>query len=32
MTVWIAFTVVIGMLFGLIAVAIVHRGRSHQPV
>jgi len=32
MTVWIAFTVVIGMLFRLIAVAIVHRGRSHQPV
>jgi hypothetical protein len=31
MTVWIAFTVVIGMLFGLIAVAIVHRGRAHQP-
>lgn len=31
MTVWIAFTVVVGMLFGLIAVAIVHRGRTHQP-
>jgi hypothetical protein len=31
LTVWIAFTVVIGMLFGLIAVAIVHRGRVHQP-
>lgn len=31
MTVWIAFTVVIGMLFGLIAVAIAHRGRAHQP-
>ncbi len=31
MTVWIAFTVVVGMLFGLIAVAIVHRGRAHQP-
>ena len=30
MTVWIAFTVVVGMLFGLIAVAIVHRGRTHQ--
>jgi hypothetical protein len=30
MTVWIAFTVVVGMLFGLIAVAIVHRGRAHQ--
>jgi hypothetical protein len=30
LTVWIAFTVVIGMLFGLIAVAIVHRGRAHQ--
>ncbi len=31
MTIWIAFTVVVGMLFGLIAVAIVHRGRT-QPV
>jgi hypothetical protein len=31
MTVWIAFTVVIWMLFGLIAVAIAHRGRAHQP-
>jgi hypothetical protein len=30
MTVWIAFTVVVGMLFGLIAVAIAHRGRAHQ--
>ena len=30
MTVWIAFTVVVGMLFGLIAVAIVHRGRAPQ--
>jgi len=28
MTIWVAFTVVIGMLFGLIAVAIVHRGRA----
>jgi hypothetical protein len=30
LTIWIAFTVVVGMLFGLIAVAIVHRGRVHQ--
>ena len=30
MTVWIAFTVVVGMLFGLVAVAIAHRGRGHQ--
>jgi len=30
MTVWIAFTVVIGMLFGLIAVAIAQRGNAHQ--
>ena len=30
LTVWIAFTVVVGMLFGLIAVAIVRRGRAHQ--
>ena len=30
MTIWIAFTVVIGMLFGLVAVALVHRGRTHQ--
>ena len=29
LTVWIAFTVIVGMLFGLIAVAIVHRGRTH---
>ncbi len=29
-TIWIAFTIVVGMLFGLIAVAIVHRGRTHQ--
>jgi len=29
-TFWIAFTVLVGMLFGLIAVAIVHRGRTHQ--
>jgi hypothetical protein len=29
-TIWIAFTVVVGMLFGLIAVAIVNRGRTHQ--
>jgi hypothetical protein len=29
MTFWIAFTVVVGMLLGLIAVAIVHRGRTH---
>jgi len=27
MTVWIAFTVVFGMLVGLLAVALVHRGR-----
>ena len=31
MTVWIAFTVVVGMLSGLIAVGIAHRGRTHQP-
>ena len=31
MTVWIAFTVVVGMLCGLIAVAIAHRGRVQQP-
>lgn len=30
LTVWIAFTVIVGMLFGLIAVAVVHRGRVHQ--
>jgi len=30
LTIWIAFTVIVGMLFGLIAVAIVHRGRTHQ--
>jgi hypothetical protein len=30
MTVWIAFTVIVGMLFGLIAVALVHRRRTHQ--
>jgi hypothetical protein len=30
MTVWIAFTIVVGMLFGLVAVAIAHRGRGHQ--
>ena len=30
MTFWIAFTVVVGMLFGLIAVAIVHRGRKSE--
>jgi hypothetical protein len=30
LTIWIAFTVVVGMLFGLIAVAIVHRGRPHS--
>jgi hypothetical protein len=30
MTIWIAFTVVVGMLFGLIAAAIVHRRRT-QP-
>jgi hypothetical protein len=28
MTVWIAFTVIVGMLFGLIAAAIVGRGRA----
>jgi len=31
LTIWIAFTVVIGMLFGLIAVAIVPRARAPQP-
>jgi hypothetical protein len=31
LTFWIAFTVIVGMLFGLIAVAIVYRGRTHQP-
>jgi hypothetical protein len=31
LTIWIAFTVVVGMLFGLIAVAIVQRRRTHQP-
>ena len=30
LTIWVAFTVVVGMLFGLIAVAIVHRGRPHS--
>jgi hypothetical protein len=30
LAIWIAFTVIVGMLFGLIAVAIVHRGRTHQ--
>lgn len=30
LTVWVAFTVIVGMLFGLIAVAIVHRGRGHR--
>ena len=30
MTIWIAFTVVVGMLFGLIAAAIVHRGRKSE--
>jgi hypothetical protein len=30
LTIWIAFTVIVGMLCGLIAVAIVHRGRAHQ--
>ena len=30
MTFWIAFTVVVGMLFGLIAVAIVHRRRKAE--
>jgi catechol 2,3-dioxygenase-like lactoylglutathione lyase family enzyme len=30
LTIWVAFTVVVGMLFGLIAVAIVHRGRAPQ--
>ncbi len=29
MTVWIAFTVVVGMLFGLIAVAVAQRGNPH---
>jgi hypothetical protein len=24
--------VIVGMLFGLIAVSIVHRGRAHQPL
>lgn len=28
--IWVAFTVVVGMLFGLIAVAITQRGRTHQ--
>ena len=28
--VWIAFTVVVGMLFGLLAVSIVHRSRASQ--
>jgi len=27
LSVWIAFTVVVGMLFGILAVALVHRGR-----
>lgn len=31
LTIWIAFTVVIGMLFGIVAVALVHRGRTHKP-
>jgi hypothetical protein len=31
MTVWMAFTVIVGMLCGLIAVAIAYRGRTHQP-
>ena len=30
LTIWIAFTVIVGMLFGLIAVAIVHRGRPQH--
>ncbi len=30
-TFWVAFTVVIGMLFGIVAVALAHRGRTHQP-
>ena len=30
MTVWIAFTVVVGMLFGLIAAAVAQRGNAHQ--
>ncbi len=29
-TIWIAFTIVVRMLLGLIAVAIVHRGRTHH--
>jgi hypothetical protein len=31
LTVWIAFTVVVGMLFGLIAAALFRRGRPVQP-
>jgi hypothetical protein len=31
MTIWIAFTVIVGMLFGLIATAIFRRGRTPQP-
>jgi hypothetical protein len=31
MTVWIAFTIIVGMLFGLIAAAIVRRRRAAQP-
>jgi hypothetical protein len=30
MSVWIAFTVIVGMLFGLVAVAIFRRGRAAQ--
>jgi hypothetical protein len=30
LTIWIAFTVVVGMLFGLVAVAIAHRGHAPQ--